>query len=184
MSSSFRNTLRKIHRWGGLLVATFAVFYSITGIALNHRKSFGYFVAQPREEFSIPALSTEPLSQLVSRYKALIGETRDPTVIKIKDSRVVEFLYGSHGKLRYVIYPAEGRVVKTRKVPEEPWHYLNNVLHKAAGTSRVWVLYSDIFCSVMLVVTVVGLFVLRYTLLDGLLVFLGVLSLFVFMVVA
>ncbi|RME63161.1 MAG: hypothetical protein D6778_10020 [Nitrospirae bacterium] len=184
MSPSLRNTLRKLHRWGGLLVATFAVFYCITGIALNHRKAFDYFERKPKEEFSIPVTPSEPLRQLVSQYKALIGETKDPTVIKIKDSRVVEFLYGSHGKVRYVIYPEEGRVVKIRKTPMKVWHFLNNVLHKAAGTSRAWVLYSDVFCGVLLLVTVVGLFVFRYTVLDWMLLFLGVLSLFVFMAVA
>ena len=32
-----------MHRCLGLLVAGFAVFYSLTGLALNHRQDLGYF---------------------------------------------------------------------------------------------------------------------------------------------
>ncbi len=181
MSPGTRNLLRKLHRWGGLLVATFTVFYCITGLALNHRRAFGYFFQRPEEEFSVPETETEPLRRLVEHYKALIGQKKDPTVIKIKDSRVVEFLYGSHGKVRYVIYPEEGRVRRVEKRPLEPWHFMNNVLHKAAGTSKVWVLYSDIFCLCLLGVTGLGLFIFQFRPLDFVLLFLGVFSLFLFM---
>ncbi len=181
MSPGTKNFLRKLHRWGGLLVATYTIFYCITGIALNHRKTFGYFFNRPEEVFSVRPTDTEPLRRLVEQYKDLIGQSEDPTVIKIKESRMVEFLYGSHGKVRYVIYPEEGRVKRIEKQPIQPWHFINNFLHKAAGTSSMWVFYSDLFCIGLLGITLLGFFIFQYRTLDFVMVALGVLSLFIFM---
>ncbi len=44
MSSEMKKLFKNIHRWIGLLLVGFVVFYCFTGILLNHRKGFNYFI--------------------------------------------------------------------------------------------------------------------------------------------
>jgi hypothetical protein len=177
MSLETKRLLRKIHRWGGLLVAAFVLFYALTGILLNHRKAFGYFYRLKIEKTHIAPSDTKKIREFVEHYKSLIKRQDDPTVIKIKGSDTVEFLYGSHGFVRYIIKPEKGEIVRTEKVFIEPLNRLNNVLHKAAKTSNLWVVFSDVFSAVLVISTITGLFIFRYRKVDIFLLVLGVIML-------
>ena len=183
MNQETKKLLRKIHRWGGLRVAAFVLFYALTGILLNHRKAFSYFYKLKIEKTHIAPSDTKKIREFVEHYKGLIERKDDPTVIKIKGTKVMEFLYGSHGFVRYIIKPEKGEIIKTQKVFIEPLNRLNNVLHKAAKTSKLWVAFSDIFSGILILSTVAGLFIFRYRRIDILMLVSGVLILSVLAVV-
>ncbi len=179
-----KRLLRTIHRWGGLLVAAFVLFYALTGILLNHRRAFSYFYRLKIEKTYVPPSDTKRIREFVEQYKALINRKDDPTVIKIKGSDTIEFLYGSHGLVRYIIRPGKGEILRKEKVFVEPLNRFNNVLHKAAKTGRLWVYFSDLFSVILVVSTVTGLLILRYRRIDVVLLLAGtvILSLLAVMV--
>ncbi len=183
MSPETKRLLRDLHRWGGLLVAAFALFYALTGILLNHRKAFHYFYRLKTEKARITPADTARIREFVDHYKGLIKRRDDPTVIKIKGSNTVEFLYGSHGFVRYVIRPDRGEIVRTEKVFTEPWNRLNNMLHKAVKTSSLWVAFSDVFSGLLILSTITGLLVFRYRRLDVFLLITGIVVLVLLAVV-
>ncbi len=166
MNQETKRLLRKIHRWGGLLVAAFVLFYALTGILLNHRKAFNYFYKLKKETIYIAPSDTKKIREFVEHYKSLIKRKDDPTVIKIKGADTVEFLYGSHGFIRYIIKPEKGEILRTEKVYIEPLNRLNNILHKAAKTGKLWIFFSDIFSVILIISTITGLFIFRYSKTD------------------
>ncbi len=166
--------MRKIHRWGGLLLAAFIIFYCITGILLNHRRYFGYFVSREKTVYEVPVSDIGMMTSFIDYYKKQIGRADDPTVIRIRGGRTVEFLYGSHGRTTYVIHPREGVMEKIEKFPQQPLYLLNN-LHKAFQTDTSWVILTDIVSVFIIIATITGLVVLRYRLSDYIMVFGGVL---------
>ncbi len=130
------------HRWLGAVVAAPLLFYGITGILLNHRKTFGYFQRLDRTVRPVAKLDPAPLRDFIGFYKTQIGRSDDPAVIRIRNGRTVEFLYGSHGQTTYVIDPVAGTLTTVVKHPVEPWATLNR-LHKAFGTPATWAWASD-----------------------------------------
>ena len=160
--------LPKIHRWGGLLVVGFIIFYCVTGLLLNHRKDFTYFQTKTTETKNVPVSDLTLLHSFISTYKNQINRTDDPKVIRIKDGSTIEFLYGSHGKTTYVITPKEGHMDIIQKEEIQPWNWLNN-LHKTWKTSSNWLFLTDIITVVIFLTTVTGTLMLRYRPLDILL---------------
>lgn len=169
--------MRKIHRWGGLLIAAFVIFYCITGILLNHRKFFDYFNSKERMQYSVSVPEMKSINSLIDSYRGVIERSDDPTVIRIRGDKTIELLYGSHGKTTYIITPEKGLMVKVEKFPDQPLHWLNR-LHKAAMTSQSWILLTDFISALIIVITLTGLIILRYRPLDCIMVFGGVAVLF------
>ncbi|HDH06356.1 MAG TPA: hypothetical protein ENH01_11750 [Nitrospirae bacterium] len=176
LDSKTTRIMRKIHRWGGLLLAAFIIFYCITGILLNHRKYFSYFISKKKTVYEVPVSDINIMKSFIDYYKKQTGRTDDPTVIRIRDNRTVEFLYGSHGRTTYIIHPEEGIMEKIEKSPQQPLYWLNN-LHKAFQTGRSWVILTDIVSVIIIVAAITGLVILRYRMLDYIMVFGGVLIL-------
>jgi len=174
VNSDIIRIMRKIHRWGGLLLAAFIIFYCVTGILLNHRKYFDYFFTRNETVYEVPVSDIHSITAFVDYYKEQIGRSDDPAVIRIREGRTVEFLYGSHGKTTYVINPQEGLMKKIEKSPHQPLFWLNN-LHKAFQTGTSWLLLTDTVSVIIIVATITGLIVLKYRLLDFIMVFGGVL---------
>jgi len=183
MSPRLKSTLKTIHRMGGLLVAAFVLFYALTGIMLNHRKAFSYFYRLRLERHSVPISDAQKVREFVEHYKAMIKREDDPTVIKIRDTKTIEFLYGSHGVVRYTIRPEVGEVVRAEKVFIEPLNRVNNVLHKAVRTGTLWVVFSDAFSGILILSTITGLFILRYRAMDVILLLTGTVLLSVLAVI-
>ncbi len=174
IDSSTIRIMRKIHRWGGLVLAAFILFYCITGVLLNHRKAFRYFTNKEKTEYRVPASDTARMRKFIDFYKGQINRTDDPTVIRIKKGGTIEFLYGSHGKTTYIIDPAQGRMERVEKQPVEPWSWLNR-LHKAFKTGWTWVVISDLISICLIVVTITGMIIFKYRVADFISVALGVL---------
>jgi hypothetical protein len=169
--------MRKIHRWGGLLLAAFIIFYCITGILLNHRKSFGYFSKKKRTIYNIHVYDLAPVNRMLEFYKGEIDRRDNPRVIRIRDGKTIELLYGTHGKVTYIIHPRKGIMEKVEKFPRQPLYWLNS-LHKAFKTSSFWILLTDAVSAVIVVITVTGLIILRYRPADYILLAGGVIILF------
>ncbi|HFQ91138.1 MAG TPA: hypothetical protein ENK27_13785 [Desulfobulbus sp.] len=166
--------LRRLHRWFGLAVAALVIFYCITGLLLNHRTTFSYFIDRQTTVSRVPVSDTAVMRAFIDLYKQQIGRKDDPTVIRIRGSQTIEFLYGSHGKTTYIIDPGKGEMKRIEKVPRQPWSHLNR-LHKVFKTSRIWLAIADLTCLSILLVTITGLFIFRYRPLDWLLVVGGIL---------
>jgi hypothetical protein len=167
-----KKLFKNIHRWIGLLLVGFVVFYCFTGILLNHRKSFNYFAQKKRDEYKVSTNDIKPLREFIDFYKSQIRREDDPKVIKIRDGRVIEFLYGSHGKTTYVIDPLVGRMEKIERMSLQPWAWLNR-LHRAFKTSDIWIFITDIVAILLTLVTLTGALILRYKRLDYILITTG-----------
>jgi hypothetical protein len=162
---------RRLHRWAGLLLVG---FYSITGIILNHRKSFDYFTTRHQQTFPVEVQQQDELNKFIDSCKQQIGRDDDPSVIRIKDAGIVEFLYGSHGRTTYVIDSAKGVMLQIDKQEQQSWYWLNS-LHKSFKTSMLWVLLTDGVALLILFLTLSGLIIFRYARLDFLLLIIGML---------
>jgi len=161
--------LRKIHRWVGLFCFGLVVFYCVTGIALNHRRDFDYFLDRFRTTQPLAApMDTTALTNLLDRLAALTGEDRPPTVVKITPDGTVALLYGSHGVVTYRFAAGSSVMERIEKRPWQPWTLLNR-FHKVAGTRTLWLMVADVAAAGLILVSITGLFVLRYRRLDWLL---------------
>nr|MBF0223478.1 PepSY-associated TM helix domain-containing protein [Desulfobulbaceae bacterium] len=173
-SLSTNKFLYKIHRWGGLFIAVFVLFYSLTGILLNHRQSFDFFIEKSSTFHTITPLDATPINTFIDHYKKQINRNDDPKIIRIRQDNAIEFLYGSHGKTTYIITPETGQMETVTKHDSEPFAYFNK-LHKASGTSRLWVVLTDAVSLLLIVITLSSLAYLRYKALDFIMIGMGVL---------
>ena len=178
LTPQIKRLLFKLHRWGGLILAAFILFYCVTGILLNHRKAFDYFIVKEHSKSTVEVSDTTGLESFLEKYKAQINRDDDPKVIRIRDDRTIEFLYGSHGKTTYVINPDRGTMEIIAKHPMQPLTWLND-LHKSSKTSSLWIWLTDLVAVVIMGITITGLLVVRYRRLELLLLIGGVVLLVV-----
>ncbi len=169
--------LTTIHRWGGLGLASFIIFYCVTGIMLNHRKSFGYSIEKETTRYEVPKSDSALMKSFIEFYKKQIDREDDPAVIKIRDGNTIEFLYGFHGSTTYIIDPEKGMMEKVEKSDKGSLYFLNR-LHKAFKTGTFWLVFSDIASVLVLIITITGLVVLKYKKTDFIFLLLGVFVLF------
>ncbi len=167
-----RKNWRKVHRWVGLFLLGFVLFYSLTGLLLNHRKSFGYFQTRHKTVSNIEVQQEDVLNQIIDSYKQQIGRDDDPAVIRLKKKGIIEFLYGSHGRVTYVIDSVQGKMTRIEKKEEQPWHWLNR-LHKSYKVASGWIWLTDGIAMLLILLALSGLFIFRYTWLDILLITFG-----------
>ncbi|MCI5138244.1 MAG: hypothetical protein D3922_07470 [Candidatus Electrothrix sp. AR1] len=170
-----RRLWRKAHRWAGLFLLGFVLFYSLTGLLLNHRKSFGYFQTRHETVSEIEVIETQrqdALNRVINTYKQQIGRGDDPTVIRLKKGGIIEFLYGSHGRTTYVIDSMKGIMTRIEKKDQQPWYSLNS-LHKSYKVSNAWIWLTDCIAVLIIVLALSGLVVFRYTWLEVLLLVFG-----------
>lgn len=157
--------LHTLHRWGGLLTAAFILFYSVTGLLLNHRQAFSYFQNSQIAHQSVPKTDLSAINTFLDQYRKEIKRNDTPTVIRIKDGKTIELLYGSHGQTTYSIDPTSGSMMVETKSPSQPVYFFNK-LHKAAKTNMLWLVLSDILSIALIVATVTILLAMRYRALD------------------
>ncbi len=163
---------RKLHRWAGLLLIGFVLFYCLTGVLLNHRRSFDYFQTKHKTVSKIEVQRQDILQEFIDTYKQRLNRDDDPTVVRLKKGGVVEFLYGSHGRTTYVIDSMKGVMTRIDKKERPLWHWLNR-LHKSSKTNFSWVLLTDFIALLIIFLSLSGLVIFRYTKLDVILLILG-----------
>jgi len=172
-----KNFLYKLHRWGGMFLAVFVLFYSSTGIFLNHRQAFGYFTDTVSTFQEVTPADPAAVSAFIDHYKQQIQRRDDPKIIRIREDNRIEFLYGSHGKTTYIIDPVAGRMETVSKHTSNPLYFINS-LHKASGTSTFWVIFTDLLAALLIAITIASLVSLRYKALDLFVLVLGLLLCF------
>ena len=157
---------RKLHRWGGLFLTAFILFYSLSGIMLNHRQAFSYFLQQDSSHQKIQPTDSRAVTAFINYYKNKINRPDSPKVIRIHDGgKQIEFLYGFHGHTTYTITTATGELdIKTKH--QVPFLYRLSQLHKAFKTSKLWLILSDVLSVILCLVTLAILFVMRYRPID------------------
>ncbi|MCF6178707.1 MAG: PepSY-associated TM helix domain-containing protein [Geopsychrobacter sp.] len=153
--------MRRIHRICGLLLAVVVIFYALTGLLLNHRGLFNYFLLREKVVSQVPVSDPAILRTFIDTYKKQIQRSDDPTVIRIRKDKTIEFLYGSHGTTTYIIDPQRGTMEKIDKSPQQPWFWLNR-LHKAFKTSNAWLWMADASALAIILVSISGLLMVRY----------------------
>jgi hypothetical protein len=164
--SATKKICRKLHRWGGLFLTAYILFYSLSGIMLNHRQAFSFFLKKDSNHQKIQPTNSQPVMDFINYYKAQINRSDSPKVIRLHDGgKQIEFLYGFHGQTTYIITPATGDMeVKTKH--HLPFLYRLSQLHKAFKTSRPWLILSDSLSILLCLVTLAILFVMRYRPID------------------
>ena len=172
-SPSTHHVLHKIHRWGGLILAFFILFYSITGILLNHRKAFNYFIIKDSFQQKVLPADISEINKFIDHYKNQINRSDDPKLIRIRNGQTIEFLYGSHGKTTYIIDPISGSMEVIQKQSSLPLFWLN-ALHKASQTSTLWIIITDFFSVLLIVITLASMIVMRYRPIDFALIATGI----------
>jgi len=163
---------RKVHRSVGLFLLGFLLLYSLTGLLLNHRKAFGYFQTRHERAVDIKIQQPDVLSHLMETYRQQIGREDAPTVIRVKEKGIIEFLYGTHGSTTYVIDSLKGNAICIEKKDTQPLYWLNS-LHKSYKVAAGWVWLTDGIALLILLLAVSGLIIFHYTWLDILLIALG-----------
>jgi hypothetical protein len=157
--------LHRLHRLGGLLAAACILFYSLTGIILNHRQAFAYFQSTQVTTAPVPTADLSTINEFISRYQQVIKRQDAPEVIRIKGGKTIELLYGSHGQTTYTIDPAAGLMTVETKTANEPLSLLNK-LHKGAKVSALWLWLSDALAVVLILSTLAVLTTMRYRACD------------------
>ncbi len=174
-STNTRHICHRLHRWGGLFLTAFILFYSLSGIMLNHRQSFAYFIHKDSSLQKIQPADSKSVIKFVNHYKNQINRPDSPKVIRIHDGgQKIEFLYGFHGQTTYIITPATG-LMETITKSQVPYLYWLNRLHKAFKTNQLWIIMSDIFSVLLCIVTLTALVVMRYRPIDIIILVGGVL---------
>ncbi|NPA24213.1 MAG: hypothetical protein GXO34_00100 [Deltaproteobacteria bacterium] len=152
---------RSLHRLSGFIVVGFLLFYTFSGILLNHRKYFNNFLVEKQVPVSGRRVDPGLLRTFVEQCQAACGETRRPVMIVIRDMKNIDFRYDRHGYDSYLINPAAGTVRRVSKTAREPWH-LMKWLHVNYMTTPAWVVISDLIALLILVNGISGLFCLRW----------------------
>ncbi len=165
-------TMRKIHRWGGIFSLGFIIFYTVTGLTLNHRQTFGFFIDRQHRSSPAPAMDGKKVAKALAAYESACDEKKRPTVIRVRPDGTVELLYGSHGKVTYIFHPGTGTMERIEKKERQPLHWLNR-LHKAAKTSTAWLVAADLAALLVLTVSISSLFIFRFRRADWLFLFSG-----------
>ena len=163
---------RTVHRWTGLFLFGFIVLYSLTGLLLNHLKSFDYFQSRHETATEIDVQRQDMLHGLLETYKQQIGRDDDPTVIRLKKEGIIEFLYGSHGRTTYIIDSMNGTMTRIDKHDQQPWYLLNS-LHRSYKVANTWIWLTDCMAMLILLLALSGLVIFRFTRRDVLLLALG-----------
>jgi hypothetical protein len=152
---------RTVHLVTSLLTVGFIIFYTFTGLLLNHRRWFNNFLNEKlvprRQVFANPAF----LDDFIRTCQQNTHDVRKPFMIIIREGRIIDFRYDRHGIASWLIDPKKGVVTRVTKTPEEPWHALK-WLHVNYRTTRAWVVVSDIIALLILLAAISGLFCRRY----------------------
>ncbi len=152
---------RRLHRGCGLIAFAFLLFYTFTGILLNHRKFFNNFLKEEQVKLAKPLTDSRLLSSFIKQCQAQIGDAREPSIIIIRDRKTIDFRYDRHGSEGFILNPAAGTITRISKEPREPWHALK-WLHVAYLTSPIWVVVSDLIALIILLTALSGLYCFRY----------------------
>lgn len=147
-----------LHRQLGFLFAGIVIVYSVSGIALNHRKSFNPAYSVEQREFTVPA------------DLHLTGDISEADIDRLLELGACEGLYTKHYRsgqsLKILLKGGSSMTIDTATrdaqvelLHERPLLSSFTKLHFNPGSW--WTLFSDIFAVALIIVTLTGLFIVR-----------------------
>ncbi len=154
---SIRKLLRKLHRDFGYLITGMILIYSVSGIALNHKKDWNSDHLVVNESADWGDLHVAGLTKNEVKEKLRLFDE-----IPVYKKHYI----GNEGLLKVfvengmVVYNPSTGLARMELLKKRPVFYHLNKLHKIA-TTRIWVWVSDVLAVVLIFVAVSGLFLLK-----------------------
>ena len=160
MKSVFMRKVRRLniatHRDLGYFFSTLIIIYCLSGFALNHVNDWNPDFIIEKETITIPGdYSTSNLSsELIKEFGKQVNET-DYKVYDVPSPGKVKIYY-DNASLLIDFTTNSGQY---EKIIRRPVFYQSNLLHR--NSIRGWKWVSDIFASMLIIISVTGLFILK-----------------------
>lgn len=152
-----RKTLRSLHRDFGYLVVGITFIYTVSGIAMNHRRDWNPHYSVVAEEINVTVTDTLKFSE--TDAVGLLEKFKYRPVYKkhyvTKDGDIKIFV--EEGTVDY--NPKKG-VAVMEVLRRRPFFFQINKIH-LAQTNSLWIWISDLMASFLLFVAISGLFLLK-----------------------
>lgn len=161
----FHSWMRWLHTYLSLVTLILVMFFSVTGITLNH-PDWGFVTQENKRKFEGTLESkwlsgTDPdwlmISDHIRKTHSIHGEVRDRTSTESDGS----FSYRGPGYSADVFFDRVSGKYEVDELSFGPVSILND-LHKGRDTNGVWKWVIDISAVVLIVVSVTGLILLFY----------------------
>lgn len=154
-----RKLNRVTHRDIGYLITGLTIIYALSGIALNHihdgNWNPNYIIDQKKISTNVKFASTETTDEKVLNFLDEINERENYKKFYYPAKNMLTiFLNG--GSVHLNTTTGKGYVEKIKK---RPIFYQINFLHYNPGVWWRW--FSDIYCVLLILVTITGLFIVR-----------------------
>jgi uncharacterized protein len=148
---------RILHRDLGYFYVGLILIYSISGIAVNHRKDWNpnYSIINKEFKFDKPVSRINVDTRLINEILSKIGEeTNYKNHYFPKDSILTIFIDGGNVKVNINTGICIQETIRRR-----PILYEINFLHYNPGV--LWTWFSDIFCVMLIFLAISGLFIIK-----------------------
>ncbi len=158
MSIKWRKYNRVFHRDLGYFFTGMVIIYSISGIALNHRRDWNpnYIISQTRTSFEPnPALENNEKSAVLEFLKSRNDVDNYKSHYKPSPNETKIFLHDGGS----MVLNFESNELTIEKVKKRPLFNQVNFLHYNPGGWWKW--FSDIFCVSLFIIAVTGLFIIK-----------------------
>jgi hypothetical protein len=148
---------RVTHRDIGYLITGLTIIYALSGIALNHKNDWNPNYLVNTYEFTTDLnISRDSFNDEIARaiLKTIPGDIVYKTSHFPSGSRLTIFIDGGFVQIN----TTNGRGIVER-ISKRPLFYQINFLHYNPG--KWWKWFSDIFCVLLILVTITGLFIVK-----------------------
>ncbi|MCM1451619.1 MAG: PepSY-associated TM helix domain-containing protein [Clostridium sp.] len=157
----FRFICAVLHRDLGYLFAGIVLIYAISGIAMNHHKSFNPNFSVENISFSLPA-------GVASTYSD-VGENDIDRIFALADcprSQYTKHFKDGEGRLKIlvkggstIVADLSSRTADYEKVSPRP--VLGSMVKLHYNPGRWWTAFADVFAVALILITLSGLFIIK-----------------------
>ena len=154
---NFSKLNRITHRDIGYLIAGMTIIYAVSGIALNHKHDWNpNYIIEKRTFDTQISVTRENLNDETAQeiLENIPGDFRYKTYYYPSGNILTIFIEG--GSVRVNSVAGRGEI---EKISKRPLFYQMNFLHYNPGVW--WKYFSDIFCIMLILVTITGLFIVK-----------------------
>jgi len=149
---------RALHRDFGYFFAAMTIIYSLSGIALNHRKDWNpnYVIEISEHQVKIPSYIRTNEERSVYEILKQINQQNNYRKYYFPSSSRLKVFMNSGGSVNVDL--SNGRLL-FENLKKRPIFFEVNFLHYNPG--KLWMWFSDIFCVALMVLAIGGLFILK-----------------------
>jgi len=148
------SVLRQIHRDTAYFFLGLIICFSISGIALNHRKSFNptTYTIESKDVSVVELIGKEDINkELLITLSKKWNMDQSYRGFKVRGNRLSTYYKNAH--LSVDLTTGQGTLDKTKTIP-----ILGQMTTLHKSTSKLWIWFSDIFGFAMLIIALTGLF--------------------------